>query len=80
MFCLDAEKVAAFMQTVEKPWVAFKTLAAGAIHPRFGFSHAWRNGADFIVVGMFDFQVAADAQLAKDLLRKIKSRNRPWRA
>ncbi|HYW78655.1 MAG TPA: hypothetical protein VE890_03725 [Thermoguttaceae bacterium] len=80
MFCLDAEKTAAFMEKVDKPWIAFKVLAAGAIHPRFGFSHAFKNGADFICVGMFDFHVAANAQLAKDLLRKIRTRQRPWRA
>lgn len=80
IFCLDAEKTATFMETVDKPWIAFKVLAAGAIHPRFGFSHAFKNGADFICVGMFDFQVAANAQLVRDLLRKIKTRQRPWRA
>ena len=28
MWCLDPEKTAAFMETVDKPWVAFKVLAA----------------------------------------------------
>jgi hypothetical protein len=80
IWCLDAEKTAAFMATVEKPWVAFKVLAAGAIQPRSAFSHAFRNGADFIIVGMFDFQVEEDAALARDALRKLKERKRPWRA
>jgi len=80
MFCLDAEKTTAFMEKVEKPWIAFKTLAAGAIHPRFGFSYAFKNGADFICVGMFDFQVDANAKLTRDLLARMKTRKRPWRA
>lgn len=80
MFCLDSEKTAAFMQTVKKPWVGFKVLAAGAIRPRFGFSYAFRGGADFICVGMFDFQVVENVRLVNELLRKIKSRKRAWYA
>ncbi len=80
MWCNNPEETAAFMEEVDKPWVAFKVMAAGAIHPRFAFSYAYKNGADVIVAGMFDFQVAADTQLARDLLRKIKTRKRPWRA
>ncbi len=80
IFCLDAQKTAEFMHAVEKPWVAFKILAAGAIHPRIGFSHAFKNGADFICVGMFDFQVADNAQLTRDVIKKTGTRKRPWRA
>ena len=80
MFCLDAEKTAEFMHAIEKPWVAFKILAAGAIHPRIGFSHAFKNGADFICVGMFDLQVADNAQLTRDVIQKTGTRKRPWRA
>ncbi len=78
MWCNNPDETIAFMEKVDKPWLAFKVMAAGAIHPRFAFSYAYKNGADFIVAGMFDFQVAADTQLARDLFRKIKSRNRPW--
>jgi hypothetical protein len=80
IYCLNPEETAAFMEKVEKPWIAFKVMAAGAIHPRQGFANAYRGGADFICAGMFDFQVAEDAKLAKDLLRKIDDRPRPWRA
>ena len=55
-------------------------MAAGAIHPRVGFSHAFRNGADFVVAGMFDFQLAYDVKLAKEVLTKLDNRKRPWRA
>jgi hypothetical protein len=78
MFCLDPEKTAAFMQTVSKPWIAFKVMAAGAIQPHMAFSHAFRNGADFILAGMFDFQVEADARLVTEALPKARARKRPW--
>ena len=39
------------LETVEKPWVAFKVMAAGAIHPRVGFHYAFRGGADFVIAG-----------------------------
>jgi hypothetical protein len=78
MFCLDVEKTAAFMQTVKKPWVAFKVMAAGAITPNVAFAHAFRNGADFILAGMFDFQVEGDVRLAIDALGKVHNRKRPW--
>ena len=45
------------MAKVNKPWVAFKVMAAGAIKPQIAFSYAYRNGADFVIAGMFDFQV-----------------------
>ncbi|MFC1537729.1 hypothetical protein ACFL4P_02755, partial [Gemmatimonadota bacterium] len=61
------EEVAAFMQTIDKPWIAFKVLGAGVIRkPRDGFELALRSGADFLNVGMFDFQVAEDAALVSD--------------
>jgi hypothetical protein len=66
------------MQEVEKPWIAFKVLAAGAIRPESGFNYAFQNGADFICVGMFDFQVEPDVSLVLDILGKTKSRERAW--
>ncbi len=80
MFCLDAEATAQFMATVQKPWIAFKVLAAGAIRPKQGFSFAMRNGADFICCGMFDFQVCEDVKLVKDTVRRNQDRPRPWMA
>ncbi len=74
------EETIKFMQTVKKPWIAFKTLAAGAIHPTSGFKYAFEGGADFICVGMFDFQVREDAMITRNTLGELKTRNRPWYA
>ena len=79
MFCLEPEETIEFFKTEEKPWIAFKTLAAGAISPKSGFRYAFENGADFITVGMFDFQIAEDSAVACDTIEKTKQRQRQWR-
>jgi hypothetical protein len=72
------EETKAFMEQVDRPWIAYKVLGAGAIHPVQGFRYAFQNGADFICVGMFDFQVAEDVTLAREAVGKSRSRGRPW--
>lgn len=67
-----------FMRTVEKPWIAYKILAAGAIPPKEGFRYAFENGADFACVGMFDFQVVDNVNTLNDVLAASLSRNRSW--
>jgi hypothetical protein len=83
MWCNNPEETAAFMQKVEKPWVAFKVMAAGAIAPRTAFDYAFKHGADFVIAGMFDFQVEMDVKLAIESVKKAQNpnyRKRPWRA
>ena len=78
-WCSNPEETVAFMKTVEKPWIGFKVMAAGAIPPRDAFRYAYASGADFILAGMFDFQVAEDAAIANEVLAKTPKRERPWR-
>ena len=76
----DPQKTIAFMSEVQKPWIAFKVLAAGAIRPESGFQYAFANGADFICVGMFDFQVEQNVALVRKLLPEVQNRERAWLA
>jgi hypothetical protein len=78
LFCSDHEATVEFMQDVKVPWIAFKVLAAGAIPPEDGFRFAFESGADFICVGMFDFQVAHDAEIARKAILAAHKRKRPW--
>jgi hypothetical protein len=82
MWSLFPEITIEFMKTVEKPWIAYKVLAAGAIHPREGFRYAFENGADFICAGMLDFQIEEDVQITKDIIAELNKtgRERPWMA
>jgi hypothetical protein len=70
------------MATVKKPWIAFKVLAAGAIPPRAAFPYSFNNGADFVLVGMFDWQVEEDTKLARRVIASVAGtstkRTRPW--
>ena len=82
MWCGNAKETIDFMATLKKPWIAFKTLAAGAIHPREAFQWCFENGADFICVGMFDFQIVDNTAIAEKALQAVaqKGRARPWMA
>jgi len=77
-FCLFPDKTVEFVQRATVPVMGFKVLAAGAIQPEEGFAWAFRNGADFICVGMFDFQVVQNANITNDVLDKLQGRSRKW--
>jgi len=81
-WCSDAQAVIDVFAKITKPWIAFKILAAGAIPPLRAFPYAVQGGADFILVGMFDWQVEADATLARKVFHVVSGpnskRTRPW--
>ena len=80
VWCERPQETVDFMESLPQPWIAFKVLAAGALHPRDGFRYAFENGADFLCVGMYDFQVVDDCNIALEVLEADLKRKRPWRA
>ena len=78
IWCENPDETIAFMETLEQPWIAFKTMAAGAIQPQDAFQFAFESGADFVCAGMYDFQVVEDVNLAFDVLGGDLNRKRPW--
>jgi hypothetical protein len=78
-WCRNPQEVIDCMMAVEKPWLAFKVMAAGAIPPSDAFQYAFDSGADHILVGMFDFEIAEDVATVKSCLANAK-RTRPWRS
>jgi hypothetical protein len=79
-WCIDPAETIGFMSKVKKPWIAYKVLAAGAIAPQDGFRFAFENGADFALVGMFDFQIATDVTITRDIFAGKVKRQRAWLA
>jgi len=79
-WCDDAQKVIDVMAKVERPWIAYKTMAAGAIPPRNALEYTFANGADFTVFGMFDYEIDEDTRLLNEVLvlDSVKSRARKW--
>lgn len=77
VYCRKPEETIAFMKSIPVPWIAFKTLAAGAIAPQRAFDFALKNGADFLCVGMFDFQLAYDVRMFKEMFSADMVRERP---
>ncbi|MBE0534515.1 MAG: hypothetical protein IH624_02515 [Phycisphaerae bacterium] len=78
MFCHDYERTVEFMQDVKVPWIAFKVLAAGAINAKEGLTYAFESGADFVCLGMFDWQVSPDTELSIKAIKDAKDRKRAW--
>jgi len=78
-WCRDPEATIERMRAVEKPWIAFKVMAAGAIPPADAFPYVFASGADHVLAGMFDFEIAQDAALVRKVLAEVK-RERPWRS
>jgi uncharacterized membrane protein YphA (DoxX/SURF4 family) len=81
MYCSSPAETAAWMRERKEPWIAFKVMAAGAIHPKDAFRYAWEAGADFVCAGMYDFQLVEDVNIAIAALGGgLPERQRPWMA
>ena len=77
-FCPFPDRTIEFVNHTKVPVMGFKVLAAGAIRPKDGFKWAFENGADFICVGMLDFQVVDDVNICIDTLQNLPNRERKW--
>ena len=80
LWCPFPDRTVEFINRTQVPVIGFKVLAAGAISPKDGFKWAFQNGADFICVGMFDFQVVDDVNICIDTLQNLRNRKRGWYA
>src|SRR5262249_55069781 len=81
-WCSDPQAEFDVRARARNPWIVFKILAAAAIPPRAAFPSAFNSGADFILVGMFDWQIAVDVKLARRVIAISSGpdckRTRPW--
>ena len=79
-WCDNPEKHVEVFSKVEKPWIAYKVMAAGAIPPRDALNYTFTNGADFVVFGMFDYEIDEDTRLLNETLAldSVKNRTRKW--
>jgi hypothetical protein len=74
----NPEEVIDFFKTIKVPWIAYKVLAKGAIKPESALKYVFEKGADFACVGMFDFQVVANANTVSKVLKSGLQREREW--
>jgi len=74
------EQVIEVFSKVEKPWIAFKTMAAGAIPPQNALDFVFSNGADFVIFGMFDYEIDQDTRILNEVLAQdnVNNRSRKW--
>ncbi len=78
LFCLFPDRTIEFVNKAKIPVMGYKVLAAGAIEPEDGFRWAFENGADFICVGMFDFQIVDNVNTTLKVLNNLPNRQRKW--
>ena len=79
-WCDDPEKHIEVFSKIEKPWIAYKVMAAGAIPPKDALNYTFSNGADFVAFGMFDFEIDEDTRLLNEVLAQenVTNRQRRW--
>lgn len=78
IYCRDDAETKEFMAGRPEPWIAFKVCAAGAIMPADGLRYAFESGADFVALGMYDFQLVDNVNTAVEILKSDLKRTRPW--
>jgi len=78
IYCFDPTGTIEYMEQLKQPWIAFKVMAAGAIHPKDAFRYAFESGADFICAGMYDFQIVEDINITNEILNGKLKRKRDW--
>ena len=78
VFCREPNETIEYMNSLPQPWIGFKVLAAGAIRPEDGFRYAFESGADFICVGMYDFQIVENVNTCMGILDSELKRTRAW--
>lgn len=78
-WCHNPVETAAVMKEVARPFIAYKVMAAGAIPPADAFKYSFQHGADFILAGMFDFEIEEDVRHAREAHAAAATRERPWR-
>ncbi len=78
IFCRKPEETKAWMETRKEPWIAFKVLAAGALRPEQAFRTAIEAGADFLCVGMYDFQTVQNVNTFCQIWNSELNRSRLW--
>ena len=69
MWCINPEETIAFMKTVDEALDRLQGAGRRGHPAAQAFPYAFKNGADFIAVGMFDFQIKANCELAERAIR-----------
>ena len=78
-WCRDPEALAAWFEKRNEPWIAFKTMAAGAVPPEQALPFAFEHGADYVCMGMMDFQIVDDVNIATAVFgRGFPKSKRAW--
>lgn len=78
IFCRQPDQTREWMAARKEAWIAFKVLAAGALRPEEAFRYALEGGADFLCVGMYDFQMVQNANTFCNIWNSKLNRSRPW--
>lgn len=78
IFDIHPEQTVEVFRNLDIPLFGFKVLAGGAIKPEDGIRYAFEKGADFVCLGMFDFQIIEDVNITCKVLQSTLERERPW--